>query len=77
LLRDVPAKASPPAGTEEIFDPVLSAMAFDDEDHAAQLHNLFRLGHLDPRWRAPVPHGAAREIGQIFINNYGGSASSL
>lgn len=73
LLRDVPVTHR--LAQEEIFGPVLSAMAFDDEDHAAQLANATSFGLVAGIW---TRDGArqfrmARRVkaGQIFINNYG------
>ena len=73
LLRDVPA--SHRLAQEEVFGPVLAAMAFDDEDHAVQLANGTAFGLVAGMW---TRDGArqfrmARRVkaGQVFINNYG------
>ena len=73
LLRDVPA--SHRLAQEEVFGPVLAAMAFDDEDHAVQLANGTAFGLVAGVW---TRDGArqfrmARRVkaGQVFINNYG------
>ena len=73
LLRDVPADHR--LAQEEVFGPVLAAMAFDDEDHAVQLANATAFGLVAGVW---AREGArqfrmARRIkaGQVFINNYG------
>jgi aldehyde dehydrogenase (NAD+) len=62
LLRDVPVDHR--IAQEEVFGPVLSAMAFKDEDHAVAARQCHPVrpggGHLDARWRAPVAHGQAR-----------------
>ncbi len=73
LLRDVPVDHR--LAQEEVFGPVLSAMAFEDEDHAVELANATRFGLVAGVW---TRDGArqfrmARRIasGQVFINNYG------
>ena len=73
LLRDVPVDHR--LAQQEIFGPVLSAMAFDDEDHAVALANATRFGLVAGVW---TRDGArqfrmARRVhsGQVFINNYG------
>ncbi|MDD2924586.1 aldehyde dehydrogenase family protein [Rhodoferax sp.] len=73
LLRDVPPQHR--LAQEEVFGPVLCAMAFDDEDHAVALANATRFGLVAGVW---TRDGArqfrmARRIrsGQVFINNYG------
>ncbi len=73
LLRDVPVDHR--LAQEEVFGPVLSAMAFDDEDHAVQLANATAFGLVAGVW---TRDGArqfrmARRVkaGQVFINNYG------
>jgi aldehyde dehydrogenase (NAD+) len=73
LLRDVPVNHR--LAQEEVFGPVLSAMAFRDEDHAVELANATRFGLVAGVW---TRDGArqfrlARRIrsGQVFINNYG------
>ena len=73
LLRDVPADHR--LAQEEIFGPVLSAMPFEDEDHAAQLANATRFGLVAGVWTRDGGRQfrMARRIasGQVFINNYG------
>lgn len=73
LLRDVPVTHR--LAQEEVFGPVLSAMAFRDEDHAVELANATHFGLVAGVW---TENGArqfrmARRVksGQIFINNYG------
>ncbi len=73
LLRDVPVEHR--LAQEEVFGPVLAAMAFDDEDHAVQLANATHFGLVAGVW---TRDGArqfrmARRVkaGQVFINNYG------
>ncbi len=73
LLRDVPVQHR--LAQEEVFGPVLSAMAFQDEDHAVELANATRFGLVAGVW---TRDGArqfrmARRVasGQVFINNYG------
>ena len=73
LLRDVPVTHR--LAQEEVFGPVLSAMAFRDEDHAVELANATHFGLVAGVW---TENGArqfrmARRVksGQVFINNYG------
>ena len=73
LLRDVPVAHR--LAQEEVFGPVLSAMAFRDEDHAVELANATHFGLVAGVW---TENGArqfrmARRVksGQVFINNYG------
>ncbi|MDO5290209.1 MAG: aldehyde dehydrogenase family protein [Pseudomonadota bacterium] len=73
LLADVPVAHR--IAQEEVFGPVLSAMPFDDEDHAVQLANATPFGLVAGVW---TRDGArqfrmARRVrsGQVFINNYG------
>ena len=73
LLRDVPVNHR--IAQEEVFGPVLSAMSFDDEDHALTLANATRFGLVAGVWT----RDGARQFrvakrlhsGQVFINNYG------
>jgi aldehyde dehydrogenase (NAD+) len=73
LLRDVPVHHR--LAQEEVFGPVLAAMAFDDEDHAVQLANATHFGLVAGVWT----RDGARQLrmakrvkaGQVFINNYG------
>ena len=73
LLRDVPVNHR--IAQEEVFGPVLSAMAFKDEDHAVQLANATQFGLVAGIWT----RDGARQLrmakrvqsGQVFINNYG------
>ncbi len=73
LLRDVPADHR--LAQEEIFGPVLSAMPFDDEDHAVKLANGTAFGLVAGVWTrdgARQMRMARRlQCGQVFINNYG------
>lgn len=73
LLRDVPMEHR--IAQEEVFGPVLAAMAFDDEDQAVQMANGTNFGLVAGVW---TRDGArqfrmARRVraGQVFINNYG------
>ncbi|MCP5260087.1 MAG: aldehyde dehydrogenase family protein [Rhodoferax sp.] len=73
LLRDVPVAHR--LAQEEVFGPVLAAMAFRDEDHAVELANATQFGLVAGVW---TRDGArqfrmARRVrsGQVFINNYG------
>ena len=73
LLRDVPFDHR--LAQEEVFGPVLAAMAFDDEAHAITLANGTQFGLVAGVW---TQNGArqmrmARAVraGQVFINNYG------
>lgn len=73
LLADVPV--SHRLAQQEVFGPVLSAMAFRDEDHAVELANATRFGLVAGVW---TRDGArqfrmARRVqsGQVFVNNYG------
>ena len=73
LLRDVPVAHR--VAQEEVFGPVLCAMAFRDEDHAVELANATQFGLVAGVWTAD----GARQFrmakrlrsGQVFINNYG------
>ncbi len=73
LLRDVPA--SHRVAQEEVFGPVLCAMAFRDEDHAVELANATQFGLVAGVWTANGGRQfrMARRLrsGQVFINNYG------
>ncbi|PZP95973.1 MAG: aldehyde dehydrogenase [Variovorax paradoxus] len=73
LLRDVPVQHR--LAQEEVFGPVLAAMAFRDEEHALELANATQFGLVAGVW---TRDGArqfrmARGVrsGQVFINNYG------
>ena len=73
LLRDVPVMHR--LAQEEVFGPVLAAMAFVDEDHAVELANATQFGLVAGVWT----RDGARQFrmakrvrsGQVFINNYG------
>ena len=73
LLRDVPVMHR--VAQEEVFGPVLCAMAFRDEDHAVELANATRFGLVAGVWTADGGRQfrMARRLrsGQVFINNYG------
>jgi aldehyde dehydrogenase (NAD+) len=73
LLRDVPVDHR--LAQEEVFGPVLSAMAFDDEDHAVQLANATSFGLVAGVWTRDGGRQfrMAKRVraGQVFINNYG------
>jgi aldehyde dehydrogenase (NAD+) len=73
LLRDVPVNHR--LAQEEVFGPVLAAMAFADEDEAVALANATQFGLVAGIW---TENGArqfrmAKRVrsGQVFINNYG------
>ena len=73
LLRDVPVMHR--LAQEEVFGPVLSAMAFTDEDHAVQLANATDFGLVAGIWTRDGGRQfrMAKRVrsGQVFINNYG------
>jgi aldehyde dehydrogenase (NAD+) len=73
LLRDVPVQHR--LAQQEIFGPVLCAMAFQDEDEAVALANATQFGLVAGVWTADGARQfrMARRIksGQVFINNYG------
>ena len=73
LLRDVPVQHR--LAQEEVFGPVLSAMAFDNEDHAVELANATAFGLVSGIWTRDGGRQfrMARRVrsGQVFINNYG------
>ncbi|MDO9145949.1 aldehyde dehydrogenase family protein [Rhodoferax sp.] len=73
LLRDVPVEHR--LAQQEIFGPVLCAMAFRDEDHAVALANATQFGLVAGVWTADGARQfrMARRLrsGQVFINNYG------
>ncbi len=73
LLRDVPVDHR--IAQEEVFGPVLSAMAFKDEDHAVALANATQFGLVAGIWTRDGGRQLrmARRVqsGQVFINNYG------
>ncbi len=73
LLRDVPVTHR--VAQEEVFGPVLCAMAFRDEDHAVEIANATQFGLVAGVWTADGARQfrIARRLrsGQVFINNYG------
>jgi len=73
LLRDVPVTHR--LAQEEVFGPVLAAMAFRDEDHAVELANATAFGLVAGIWTRDGARQLrmARRVrsGQVFINNYG------
>ena len=73
LLRDVPVDHR--LAQEEVFGPVLAAMAFRDEAHAIELANATPFGLVAGVWTRDGGRQfrMARGIrsGQVFINNYG------
>jgi aldehyde dehydrogenase (NAD+) len=73
LLRDVPVDHR--IAQEEVFGPVLSAMAFKDEDHAVQLANATQFGLVAGIWTRDggrqLRMAKRVQSGQVFINNYG------
>ena len=73
LLRDVPVMHR--LAQEEIFGPVLCAMAFSDEEEAIELANATRFGLAAGIWTRDGARqfrmARAVKSGQVFINNYG------
>ena len=73
LVRDVPATAR--LAREEVFGPVLAAMAFDDEAHAVRLANGTDFGLVAGVWTRDgarqLRMARAIRAGQVFVNNYG------
>jgi aldehyde dehydrogenase (NAD+) len=73
LLRDVPITHR--LAQEEVFGPVLAAMAFKDEDHAVQLANSTHFGLVAGIWTRDggrqLRMAKRVKSGQVFINNYG------
>jgi aldehyde dehydrogenase (NAD+) len=73
LLRDVPVAHR--LAQEEVFGPVLAAMAFRDEDHAVELANATQFGLVSGIWTRDGGRQLrmARRVksGQVFVNNYG------
>jgi aldehyde dehydrogenase (NAD+) len=73
LLRDVPVTHR--LAQEEVFGPVLAAMAFKNEDHAVELANATQFGLVAGIWTRDGARQLrmARRVrsGQVFINNYG------
>lgn len=73
LLRDVPVNHR--LAQEEVFGPVLAAMAFADEDEAIALANATQFGLVAGVWteNGSRQFRMAKRLrsGQVFINNYG------
>jgi len=73
LLRDVPVDHR--LAQEEIFGPVLSAMAFDTEEEAIKMANATQFGLVAGVWTRDGGRQfrVAKRLrsGQVFINNYG------
>jgi aldehyde dehydrogenase (NAD+) len=73
LLRDVPGRSR--LGCDEVFGPVLAAMAFDDEAHAVALANGTGYGLVAGVWTRDggrqLRMARALHSGQVFVNNYG------
>lgn len=73
LLADVPQDHR--IAREEVFGPVLSALAFDGEAEAARLANDTPYGLTASVWTRDGSRALrmahAIESGQVFINNYG------
>jgi aldehyde dehydrogenase (NAD+) len=73
LLRDVPPGHR--LAQEEIFGPVLAALAFDDEAEAVALANATPFGLVAGLWTRDGARQmrVARRLrcGQVFVNNYG------
>ncbi|MEO0635649.1 MAG: aldehyde dehydrogenase family protein [Pseudomonadota bacterium] len=73
LLADVPANH--PLAMEEIFGPVQTIIAFDDEEEAVAIANSTDYGLVAGAW---TENGSRQmrlakrlKAGQVFINNYG------
>lgn len=73
LMRDVPPGHR--IAQQEVFGPVLAAMAFEDEDEAIALANGTRFGLVAGLWTAngsrQMRLARRLQAGQVFINNYG------
>src|SRR5262249_6383544 len=73
LLRDVPMDHR--LACDEVFGPVLSAMAFEDEADAVRLANATDFGLVAGVWTQDggrqLRMARAVQSGQVFINNYG------
>ena len=73
LLRDVPPTHR--LAQEEVFGPVLAAMAFDDEADAIRLANSTAFGLVAGIWTRDGARqfrmARAVRSGQVFVNNYG------
>jgi aldehyde dehydrogenase (NAD+) len=73
LLRDVPATHR--LAREEIFGPVLAALAFSDEADALRVANSTQFGLVAGVWTRDgarqLRMARALRSGQVFINNYG------
>jgi aldehyde dehydrogenase (NAD+) len=73
LLRDVPITHR--LAQEEVFGPILAAMAFDDEADAIRLANGTAFGLVAGVWTRDggrqMRMARALRSGQVFINNYG------
>ena len=73
LLRDVPPTHR--LAQDEVFGPVLSSMAFDNEAHAIELANATNFGLVAGVWTRDGGRQfrVAKRLraGQVFINNYG------
>ena len=73
LLRDVPVTHR--IAQEEVFGPVLAALAFRDEDDAVAQANATQFGLVAGVWTRDGARQfrVARRLrsGQVFVNNYG------
>lgn len=73
LLRDVPPTHR--LAQEEVFGPVLAAMAFNDEADAIRLANSTAFGLVAGIWTRDGARqfrmARAVRSGQVFVNNYG------
>ena len=60
---------------EEVFGPVMTVLAFDDDDHAVALSNDSGFGLVSSVWTRDLSraHRLARDIrtGQVYVNTYG------
>jgi aldehyde dehydrogenase (NAD+) len=73
LLRDVPIDHR--LAQEEVFGPVLAAMAFADEEDAVAIANATDFGLVAGVWTSDggrqLRLARALSSGQVFVNNYG------
>ncbi|WP_256842204.1 aldehyde dehydrogenase family protein [Ornithinimicrobium cryptoxanthini] len=73
LIRGVDSQGR--IAQEEIFGPVVTSMAFEDEEEAVALANATAYGLLGAVWTRDLSRGhrmaGALRAGQVFVNNYG------